>query len=155
MLFFLSTTTSTNLLFSSVMNNLDKFQNTVAILVKAYLEGTLQKGNCAMCAVGNLVAAALDLDMNMGNGPCWLTKQGDYILPTWFSVDNETQRKAIGYTRHQVSRIEDAFEGWYEFEKDEDESEFGGLMRVVEVLADIHQIDLSTKEAAKALFVKA
>jgi hypothetical protein len=32
---------------------------------------------------------------------------------------------------------------------------FNGLMAVVDVLADIHSVDLEKKEAAKALFVKA
>ena len=40
------------------------FENTVDILVRAYLDGTLFKGNCCACAVGNLCAAALGLQIN-------------------------------------------------------------------------------------------
>lgn len=32
------------------------FNHTVNVLVKAYLEGTLEHGNCYACAVGNIVA---------------------------------------------------------------------------------------------------
>jgi hypothetical protein len=35
------------------------FDNTVSILVKAFLEGTLAKGDCDACAVGNICAAAV------------------------------------------------------------------------------------------------
>lgn len=38
------------------MKNEKLFYETIDILVKAYLNGTLKNGDCMACAVGNIVA---------------------------------------------------------------------------------------------------
>jgi hypothetical protein len=161
-----------------------EFQNTVSILVKAFLEGTLLKGDCRACAVGNICAAAtnrvitiLDKDgrYDQRRG-LWYNKNGMAVYPQWgclFTSANGEQElyykkpkhdpqyfaeayadiEATGYSVEELARVEFAFEsaqlGYNE------EAEFAGLMAVVDVLADIHGIDLATATAAKELFVKA
>lgn len=39
------------------------FDNTVSILVKAYLNDTLQHGSCYACAVGNIIASGLGCEV--------------------------------------------------------------------------------------------
>jgi hypothetical protein len=148
------------------------FESTVKILVEAYLNDTLEHGNCYACAVGNIVAA------NMGHSfvPCqdrtskkitWdITKglyagRGDY--GSWYetlgldffgatpSVRGRMEIESTGYSDRELIRIENAFEGasWL------GDRMFNGLMAVVDVLAEIHGVDLSVKESAKKLFVKA
>lgn len=157
------------------MNHLATFDNTVGILVKAYLEGTLLKGHCYACAVGNICAAALGkqvvgvvrsensdaIDANWsGSGHYAMWR---YVFMTRFGKQDcnedayeslaKQEIDATGYTWQQLARIEYAFEtagkGFNEA------AEFAGLMAVVDVLADIHGVDLTTTTAAKALFVKA
>ena len=133
------------------------FEKTVDILVKAYLNDTLEHMNCRRCAVGNLMAAAgVDFDV-IGGGSHWLAYLGanfrdhpvDYT--GYDLVLGLRQIEATGYSPEEIDRIEQAFEryAWGEGDK-----MFNGLMALVDVLADIHGVDLQTKESAKALFVK-
>jgi hypothetical protein len=165
------------------------FDNTVSILVQAYLNDTLKHGSCCACAVGNIVADALGIQMTKDNlrWPGYLYPGYDYIdgliQPTGWGAAISTclgvqeinkealtlpvvsnQIKATGYCYKELARIELAFENEkYEYE-DDDTSEkielgiqkamFSGLMAVVDVLAEIHGIDLTAKEEAKKLFVR-
>lgn len=156
------------------------FDNTVQILVKAFLEGTLRKGSCAACAVGNICAAALGVGVDMPDLPLtrhgWLDSEDGPMWhhlfmstsPTFqtrsfeqddFDTDEVAVRMGIeqigetGYTIAQLADVERAFESAHI--KYNEEAEFAGLMAVVDVLADIHGIDLATAEVAKGLFVRA
>jgi hypothetical protein len=40
--------------------NTKRFDNAIAALVKGYFEGTLMKGSCFSCAVGNMVASSMN-----------------------------------------------------------------------------------------------
>lgn len=151
------------------------FEKTVDILVKAYLNGTLEHGKCSACAVGNLVAAA------KGTSPIPLV-YGGFHFDTFANGDNanwhhvfmtvadgqevhssryrgpiKEQIDSTGYPWQDLARIEYAFETAPGQCSDglNDEWMFNGLMAVVDVLADIHGIDLQTKESAKLLFQKA
>ena len=138
------------------------FNNSVKVLVKAFLNGTLQKQNCMACAVGNLVAAAKGCVYSViENGIVHTANIGD-----WYSsgVMNQCRNRAdhkelveiavTGYTFEQVVDIEAAFEGNGKND-DSMESQYEGLMAVVDVLATIHNVDLQQAETAKLLFVKA
>jgi len=147
------------------------FEGTVGILVKAYFDDTLVKNNCYACAVGNIIAHSCGYQFI----PCvdsskkrivWESANGLYwplnpiereTITNWYELivlndkDSDTAevRKEIestGYTNAQLFEIERAFES----QKDN----FDGLMAVVDVLAEIHKVDLSTKESAKLQFVK-
>lgn len=60
------------------------------------------------------------------------------------------QIDSTGYTVEELARIEYAFETASE----EGDYMYNGLMAVVDVLADIHNVDLSSKEVSKELFKK-
>jgi len=131
------------------------FNSTVDILVKAYLNDTLEHGDCKACAVGNMVRSAAY--------PLWEKDSGAwYDIVVCGNVSDQFEQLAkdqviaTGYSKKELKSIEKAFEN-----ADGDYDNFGdvidtyhGLMAVVDVLAEIHNIDLSSKEEAKKLFVK-
>jgi hypothetical protein len=101
------------------------FDNTVSILLKAYLNDELEHDNCAACAVGK-----------------------------WINLLARIRRTKTGYSVHEIHQIEYAFENAPYQGDDTEEWMFNGLMAVVDVLAEIHGIDLTAKEEAKKLFVR-
>lgn len=136
------------------------FNHTVNVLVKAYLDDTLEHGVCSACAVGNIVGGslwAMFFQSDSYNGT--QAYSASTPLPWFKMVGKKSQNKArrqikkSGYSRKELARIEFAFETADQGET-EDEWIFNGLMAVVEVLADIHQISLEAKEKSKLLFVK-
>ncbi len=147
------------------------FENSVNVLVKAYLNDTLEHANCYACAIGNLVAAAnnktytkctdstyLKLALLENDGRYYTEKLGgnwyDVVIPLQPDPNSKLaliEIDSIGYSVVQVIRIERAFEG----ASKHGDRMFNGLMDVVDVLAEIHGVDLSIKESAKAMFVKA
>lgn len=143
------------------------FENTVGILVKAYLDGTLLKGDCCACAVGNICAASLGYEVFVAGrnaewsestaawGRVFMTDRNRQLKDTKWLKHKEVARQitATGYDWKQLARIEYAFET--AAAGIDDQAEFAGLMAVVDVLADIHGIDLVMAEASKLLFVKA
>lgn len=142
------------------------FENSINVLVKAYLNGTLQYTNCYACAVGNLVADANKIKHIVENGivkwesnyPIWLTNIRFGEVKDRNSASKE-QGDSTGYTQQEIAKIECAFEYGYPLDFSnpvkKDCDGYLGLMRVVDVLAEIHNIDLEAKESAKQLFVKA
>jgi len=164
------------------MNQLEKFNDTVGVLVKAYLNDTLIVGACCACAVGNLIAAKNQYKRTQDGA--WVDAVGNRIDHTlWYdaSVLNPllnsdsyyteeeyeeelhnsiglAQIESIGYTPAEVVLIEAAFEGrgnWPLAFGEECDFVLSGLMNVVDALGQIHGVDLTTTEAAKALFVRA
>ncbi|MDO7847581.1 hypothetical protein Q5H92_14520 [Hymenobacter sp. M29] len=147
------------------------FDNSVAILVKAYLNDTLWKGNCYGCAVGNLVAAScgyslnkVDLDWGV-HAQRWADvfvttrHQGQELSPERYKGPAKEQIDSTGYTWKELAQVELAFEtaypGGYYDKPDHEQGMYQGLMAVVEVLATIHNIPLEQALEAKSLFVKA
>ena len=157
-------------------NELEKFNHTVSILVKAYLNDTLEHCNCAACAVGNIIA-----DAN-GDVPLKILERRKMGLvfdtfksmkrPEWFKVfvtpfngarqdlnidkyigEAKRQIDSTGYFLRDLAKIEHAFES-ADYGNDDNEWMFNGLMAVVTVLAEIHGVDLESTENAKLLFVK-
>jgi hypothetical protein len=161
------------------------FDNTVQILIKAFLEGTLLKGDCHACAVGNICASAIGTEVTIEHRsvddfrgvaswrdacPAWINlfvthgngiQQLKWLNLAEFPYEADEQRQeearnevaATGYAIEQMARIEKAFETAAEGYGSD--AEFAGLMAVVDVLADIHGVDLTAAEQAKALFIKA
>lgn len=128
------------------------FNHTVNVLVKAYLNDTLTHGDDCGCAVGNLIAHSIDVDP-MQWDPSWHV----YLRcghRQEFKEEAIKEVAATGYSILEILRIEEAFE-WVEFHPNNDLWVFNGLMAVVDVLAEIHGIDLKEREEAKALFVNA
>lgn len=135
------------------------FENSVSVLVRAYMNGTLYACDCTKCAIGNLVAWANNLKSKKDfyRHPSWI---GRVLMLGWepyYTVlhfhrpesNNHPHIKATGYTSAQLLRIEDAFMDHADLY---DGDNFNGLMAVVDVLADIHGVDLSVKETAIGQF---
>lgn len=148
------------------MKNKELFDSTVKILVNAYLNGTLVPGNCHACAVGNIIAARLDIKYNrhlkwIGRPVAWpqvfvtLGCQIAQVKRPWaFTGEAKEQIEATGYSWPELARLEYAFER-ARWGKTREERMFNGLMAVIEVLSQLHEMDESTQVAAKGLFVKA
>lgn len=135
--------------------HLAKFNESVSILVKAYLNDTLEHGNPCACAVGNLVASSCQITymLDLYSGLTW----DDERWPKWFfspsSKEAQVEYDAVGYSVNDIMRIEHAFESGRN-ENCRDDDGWHGLMNVVSVLASIHGVDLETTEAARKMFVK-
>ena len=143
------------------------FQQTVDVLVKAYLNDTLNALDCAACAVANLISHQLNAKPVYKRGvhitaPVFISQSGERFCVPWEGYDavldidlalpKTNVNKLIGYSNKDIARIEIAFlRGVGKSNIDN----FNGLMAVVDVLAEIHGIDLTAKEEAKLLFVKA
>lgn len=135
------------------MNNRPTFQQTVDVLVKAYLNDNLNRMACRHCAVGNIIEASGGFN-HKAPGAHW----PGIVSPHWASkfspVAGKFEVDSTGYTPKELKWIEIAFMNGSRPEEDGEDDNFNGLMAVVDVLADIHGVDLSVKEEAKKLFVK-
>lgn len=147
------------------------FNHTVNVLVQAFLSDTLEQCNCYACAVGNLVAAAngyklVSKEFTYGGlvkvrvapehmrgdfsaelrGGHWYKIISIYHKSRNLEINRSGQREidSTGYSEEELTDIEQAFE--------QSSGEFEGLMAVVDVLADIHGVDLTVREESKALF---
>jgi hypothetical protein len=147
------------------MKNKALFDRSVKILVNAYLNNSLVPGNCHACAVGNLIAANLNIkyDHNLkwiGRPVAWSRvfvtlsfKIAQVKRPWAYAGAAQEEIDATGYTWPELARLEYAFERAPRG-KNADERTFNGLMAVVETLGQIHETDEHTKAAAKELFLK-
>ena len=147
------------------MKNQVLFDKTVRILVHAYLNNSLVAGNCYACAVGNIIAGNLQIpyDHNLkwkGRQVAWpqvfvtLSCQIAQIKRPWaYAGLAKEEIDATGYTWQELARIEYAFER-APSAKTKEARMFNGLMAVVDVLSQIHEMDEPTKQATKELFVK-
>jgi hypothetical protein len=151
------------------------FNHTVNVLVKAYLNDELAHSFCCACAVGNIIADSIgtkpralligncEFDNNVFDNGVPAHVWYDEIHGGFGGEIGRTQIKSTGYSIDELRIIERAFEhadgkpdqcGMWRGKQTDPTWMFNGLMAVVDVLADIHNIDLTTKETAKALFVK-
>lgn len=126
-----------------------RFRNAFDALTSAYVNGTLQHDNCTACAVGN-IATYSGVDLNKA-GPIWY----NYILDRRESfVDRRDGFKSAmqvvkrtGYKIDEIDRIESTFEGTVKDylldSDDEDQAQYQGLIKVVELLAELDDLDMS------------
>lgn len=153
------------------MKNKELFEETIGVWISAFLDGTLAKGSCAACAIGNLAAHALGykIDKEILLGMFY----DDYTAPwmTWrlsfcTSTDNGIQYSyperhvtnsnvakilnALKYPRKDLMKIEFAFETSTRIyfkkysqhsEKEILEDQFNGLMACFTILEEIHEIE--------------
>jgi len=161
------------------MKNQELFDRTVGILVKAYLNNTLQHGQPCGCAVGNLIAANNNYTICKRVGSNWLFQDGNINrVANWTEVhaygeiikdpchDEEykngvSELLSTGYDTYETSMIEKAFEsvlftdGEYDCDRDdEDPDGYLGLMAVCDTLMEIHEANETEITAAKSLFKK-
>lgn len=156
------------------MKNQELFDKTVGILVKAFINGTLEAANCSACAVGNIVADSLDLQLVRNKYDRLQAKgyqNGNPERDTGFwyrfiwegEVSDEHnsgfvfQCEKTGYTAKQLAKIEQSFMNGVQFcvdTKIEDEN-YTGLMRVIDALMLIHEATPEQATEAKKLFTLA
>lgn len=142
------------------------YHKTIGILVKAYLNDTLIPGNCAACAVGNLIAASMKITYtNPAVRSCidwkehairwdqvFCTRNGyQFINENKYEGEAKEQIDSTGYTWHELAKIEAAFEST---PRGVEDIMYFGLMAVINVLGEIHQASESEVKASKELFVK-
>ena len=147
------------------MENKERFDETVKILVNAYLNNTLVQNNCHACAVGNIVAAHLDIKYD--NDLKWIDQQVAWPVvfvslryqiaqvkrPWAYNGAAKEQIDATGFSWPELARLEYAFERAPKGKTKEDHI-FNGLMAVVDVLCQIHGMDEKDRTETKNLFVK-
>jgi hypothetical protein len=152
-----------------------RFNDAISALVKGYIHGTLAKGACAACAVGNIVAKGIGCDIVSHDGvfdwigqvPCWplvfITESSgnQSILPENYFGSIKDQIDSTGYTWQELAKVEKAFEQntKISFENYEnvtpeeiDKDQLNGLYAVVDVLCEIEGI--KEVEEYKLMFVK-
>jgi hypothetical protein len=156
------------------MKDKELYDKTISILVKAYLNDTLQHCNCQACAVGNIVAGNLNIKLiklenrvvsenyiinnpNSDSG-LWYDAIGDGKVRVKISDDILYQAKKTGYTPQQLANIELAFETADAPNGIRNDFDplwmYNGLMSVVEVLGQIHEAEKEVTEETKLMFVK-
>ena len=133
------------------------YNKTVDILVQAYFNDTLIHGNCASCAVGNIVAH------NMGYTYTSDKKFWECSIPNWYDVFRAYQKyegkakkqiDSTGYTWQELAKVEKAFESAGKGNSGDDYM-FNGLMAVIDVLDIIHEnTDEKATTETKKRFVK-
>jgi hypothetical protein len=145
------------------MKNQEKFDDTINILVAAYLNNSLMHRNCHACAVGNMIAAHLNItyDQNLkwiGRQVAWkevfvtFRYHPTQIKRPWaYTGEAKAQIDATGYSWQELSRLEYAFEKAAKGNTQE-EHLFNGLMAVVDVLCQIHEVTQTAHTAARHLF---
>ncbi|PIQ22619.1 MAG: hypothetical protein COW65_02130 [Cytophagales bacterium CG18_big_fil_WC_8_21_14_2_50_42_9] len=147
------------------MKHKELFDNTIKILVNAYLNNTLVHNNCCACAVGNIIAANLEIKYDkdlkwIGRQLAWSTvfvtkrsKTEQTQCPWAYNGKAKEQIDATGYAWQELALLETAFER-APLGKNSEERMFNGLMAVVDALCQIHETAAEIKQATKELFVK-
>jgi hypothetical protein len=133
------------------MNRPDRFWKSIDVLATAYFEGTLEKGTCSACAVGNLITAEGKEIPGVSDGNWHGRLLGFRGLN--FPHDGDVAPE-LPYTDSEIHQIESAFEenATFDYDKGEVDS-FPGLMAVVDVLIGIHEVeDENLRGQAKAAF---
>lgn len=160
------------------MINETLYNKTKDILYQAYFNDTLQHVNCAACAVGNIVAGNNGFNVNI-YGNCWYGKDRDISI--WprlgrvfttdykeskkvgvqyinedeyeFNTDAKSQIDSTGYTWQQLAKIEYAFETC-ECGNSKEDKMFNGLVAVLKVLDELHEVTDGDTSKFKAVYGK-
>lgn len=139
------------------MINYELYKRSTNILFDAYFNDTLEHSNCHACAVGNLIAAntcnrLVDCESTeikkkwFESAPLWQTVfityeegEGQIVAAHNYNDAAKEQIDATGYTWQELAKIEYAFEKAPRGKSDEDYM-YNGLVAVLEVLKEIHEI---------------
>lgn len=124
-------------IISYITNNMktsERFDRAISALVKGYLNGTLAKGSCYACAVGNIVAGSCGFTVHHHNTKELPIPHYGWNSPEFGSVDYHWQEvfcsigerqhiapnnyrelakheiDSTGYTWQELARVERAFE---------------------------------------------
>ena len=146
----------------------ERFEKAYNALLKAFMNDTLASGTCKACAVGNIIADAMDgvvykdddtddFDCNVDNA-WWkdvfvTSESGQTIYKVKDDGNIKVYRKRMfeltGYEWHELARIEKTFENNtkiknYSYpdygEHEIMEDQFNGLMAVMDVLIELDDV---------------
>lgn len=138
------------------MNRPERFERSVDVLARAFFDGTLRHRDPCACAVGNLVADQIGADTEAESSMDWPDHSShdnwyDALLDFIYREKKETDiARPLRYTNTEIAKIEDAFENAPH------DDQFEGLMNVLDVLFEIHEIeDQSVRENSREAFIKA
>lgn len=158
------------------MKHSKRFNDAIDALVKGYIHGTLAKGACAACAVGNIVAKGINCDIvvNQDGGFDWIGEVSLWsnvfmtrsdgkqrVDPVFYFGSIKDQIDSTGYTWQELARVERtfeqntkiSFENYQHVTPEEiDKDQLNGLYAVVDVLCEIEGI--KEVEEYKLMFVK-
>lgn len=124
------------------------YHKSVNILVQAYFNDELVKGDCAKCAVGNLLKSDLWANVFATTGGIQYYMSNVSYVP--YILGLETIR-ASDYSLEELMKIEYTFETSFIGE----DPMFNSLMAVIDVLDEIHENkDEEVSQATKQKFVK-
>lgn len=154
------------------------FNKSVDILVTAFFDGELLKGSCTKCAVGNLLGGAIEWISHfytqhstkkqvfnripvITNGESHTVHARELVIarPDLACQVRDMFEKAdrlieaSDYSKEELMAIEHAFETAEEVDGvNSIDSQFNGLMAVMDVLFDIHQVDEGRQRQCRARF---
>ena len=137
----------------------ERFKKAYTALVNAYHNGTLAKGTCQACAVGNIVADAMGAKIFKGDFGYFDCDQDNGFWSDMFCsgmtvafISNfkaEKLLKLTGYSYVELAKVEKAFEFNCRIEEDDYnihseqeilEDQFNGLSAVLDVLLELDDI---------------
>jgi len=143
------------------MNRQALFERSIDVLAQAFFDGTLKHGDPCACAIGNLIAAEIGANTDADYASEW----PDHSSGTsWYDVlvtfkakkdmgiapEDEEIAQPLGYSNAEILKIEEAFEDTLF------NDQFQGLMNVLDVLFEIHEIeDEGVRRDSREAFVKA
>lgn len=133
------------------MKNKELFDKTISILVKAYMNNTLEHGENCACAVGNLIYQPKNKEdllyiKSKNTGDWYNYACCEDLMYKQIAI---SQIESTGYTIYEIIAIERAFE---KTKGCDDKDGYLGLMSVVDELRVIHFASLDEVNAAKQLF---
>lgn len=147
-----------------------RFEFAYNALVQAFFNGTLAKGTCTACAVGNMVAAANDFPIERIETEDEISFEGDDMIEYWsdlffttsigqlrrnHATKDEDVKIALsliektGYSEDELAKIEFAFEthtqiqfDYYHKHSEQEilEDQYNGLCAVFEVLCKLDNV---------------
>lgn len=147
------------------MKTTERFSTALKALIIAFFDETLEKGNCAACAVGNMVAGAYGKKANLEAVACGAGLNTDWKALFMSDLDGQIIRpwqyssivsralmliEKTGYSEMELARVELAFEsstkilGRFYSSVTRDEimqDQFNGLIAVVDILCEIEGYD--------------
>lgn len=140
------------------------YKRTVDILFDAYFNDTLEHGNCFACAVGNMVAANMNIELVIqpdSRRLRWKNFSHNDGYKTWYRAigvgmftenlvteNIQSQIFSTGYSGYELAKIELSFEA-SEVGFSIDDYIFNGLVAVLEVLKEIHAVTEDEESAQR------
>lgn len=128
-----------------------RFENAISALVKAFFDGSLRKGDCTACAVGNITGTASWANVFVtAIGSKKQVWYGDMVAQAYGGIDHIESMclNSSGYSLKELAKVEFAFESNTKlfptcaFSHDLImQDQYNGLMAVVDVLCKIEGIE--------------